>query len=53
MGTHPNGPSKVLAGQKEVMLYEWIDVNRHALGDTVKEAFDGKLPFPVQSALSE
>ena len=45
MGTHPNGPSKVLAGQKEVMLYEWIDVNRHALGDTVKEAFDGKLPF--------
>ena len=45
MGTHPNGPSKVLIGEKEVLLSEWIDANLHVLGGTVREAFDGKLPF--------
>lgn len=45
MGTHINGPSKLLCGNKEVLLAEWIDKNTFVLGATVKEAFDGKLPF--------
>ena len=45
MGTHPNGPSKVLAGEKEMLLSEWIDAKLDVLGGTVKETFDGKLPF--------
>lgn len=46
MGTHPNGPSKVLVGgDKEMLLSEWIDANRHVLGGTVEGEFDGKLPF--------
>ncbi len=45
MGTHPNGPSKVLAGEKEMLLSEWIDANIDVLGGKVKETFDGKLPF--------
>lgn len=45
MGTHTNGPSKVLFRKEEVLLSEWIDKNTHVLGDTVKEAFDGNLPY--------
>jgi len=45
MGTHPNGPSKVLVEEKELLLSEWVDANVHVLGSTVKDPFDGKLPF--------
>lgn len=45
MGTHPNGPSKVLGGENEMFLSDWIDANLDVLGPTVKETFDGKLPF--------
>lgn len=45
MGTHPNGPSKVLFEGKEILLSEWIKSNEHVLGGAVKEAFDSKLPF--------
>ena len=45
MGTHPNGPSKVLVEEKELLLSEWVDANVHVLGSTVKDTFDGKLPF--------
>ena len=45
MGTHPNGPSTVLGGAKEVFLSDWIDANLDVLGPTIKETFDGKLPF--------
>lgn len=45
MGTHTNGPSKLLCGNKEMLLSEWIDKNTFVLGGTVREAFDGKLPF--------
>lgn len=45
MGTHPNGPSKVLEEEKELLLSEWIDANVDVLGNKVKETFDGKLPF--------
>ena len=45
MGTHPNGPSKVLFEGKEILLSEWIESNEHVLGGAVKEAFDSKLPF--------
>ena len=45
MGTHPNGPSKVLAGDKEIWLSDWIDTNLDVLGGSVEETFNGKLPF--------
>lgn len=45
MGTHPNGPSKVLGGENEFLLSDWIDANLDVLGPRVKETFDGKLPF--------
>ena len=45
MGTHPNGPSKVLVEEEELLLSQWIDANLDVLGDKVKETFDGKLPF--------
>jgi len=45
MGTHPNGPSKVLGGENELLLSDWIDANLDVLGPRVKETFDGKLPF--------
>ena len=45
MGTHPNGPSTVLDGENETLLSDWIYANVDVLGPTVKETFDGKLPF--------
>ena len=45
MGTHPNGPSTVLDGENETLLSDWIDANADVLAPTVKETFDGKLPF--------
>ena len=48
MGTHPNGPSKLVPSspsESEISLSEWLDANNGALGGKVKEKFDGKLPF--------
>ena len=45
MGTHPNGPSKVLKEEKESLLSDWIESNKDVLGNKVREIFGGKLPF--------
>lgn len=45
MGTHPNGPSKVLKEGKESLLSDWIESNKDVLGNKVREIFGGKLPF--------
>ena len=58
MGTHPNGPSKVLIpGQDELTLEQWVKDNPESLGDEVRQTFDNSLPFlfkvlSVEKALS-
>ena len=48
MGTHPNGPSKLMSScpdETEISLSEWLESNCEALGDKVQKRFEGKLPF--------
>ena len=45
MGTHPNGPSKVITEEQETFLSDWIESHGHVLGNSVREAFNGNLPF--------
>ena len=45
MGTHPNGPSMVIADQGEMLLSDWIATDRSVMGDKVNSTFGGSLPF--------